>query len=309
MNTPIFSVCVLVVVLNEFCLIQGNWERNEIQTNPLPVVLWHGMGDSCCNPLSMGSIKRLLEDNIPNVYIKSLEIGSNVLTDMENSFLMNANDQVKMACDQIAQDPELKNGFNAIGFSQGGQFLRAVAQRCPQLKMNNLISVGGQHQGVFGFPRCPGESEKLCDYVRELLNLGAYVSFVQNHLAQAEYWHDPLNEEEYRAKSIFLADINNENIKNETYKSNLKKLSNFVMIKFSEDKMVEPKESEWFGYYKPGQSKDLFTLQETPLYTEDWLGLKEMDKGGKLHFLETAGDHLQINVEWFKENVISKFLM
>jgi len=21
---------------------------------PTPVVLWHGMGDSCCNPLSMG---------------------------------------------------------------------------------------------------------------------------------------------------------------------------------------------------------------------------------------------------------------
>ena len=22
-----------------------------------PVVLWHGMGDSCCNPLSMGNLK------------------------------------------------------------------------------------------------------------------------------------------------------------------------------------------------------------------------------------------------------------
>ena len=24
---------------------------------PTPIVLWHGMGDSCCNPISMGSIK------------------------------------------------------------------------------------------------------------------------------------------------------------------------------------------------------------------------------------------------------------
>ena len=25
--------------------------------DPVPVVIWHGMGDSCCNPSSMGSIK------------------------------------------------------------------------------------------------------------------------------------------------------------------------------------------------------------------------------------------------------------
>lgn len=309
MSFLVLSLHVLLLAIAKFLLVEGNVVSNGVENNTLPIVLWHGMGDSCCNPMSMGSIKRILEDNIPNVYVKSLEIGTNELTDVENSFFMNANDQVNMACSQIAEDTKLKNGFNAIGFSQGGQFLRAVVQRCPKLTVNNLISVGGQHQGVFGFPRCPGASETFCDYVRKLLNLGAYVNFVQNHVAQAEYWHDPLNEEEYKAKSIFLADINNENTKKENYKINLKKLKNFVMIKFTEDKMVQPKESEWFGFYKPGQSKDLFTLQESPLYKEDWLGLKEMDKDGKLHFLETIGDHLQIDIDWFKKNVIDKFLV
>lgn len=36
---------------------------------------------------------------------------------------MNANFQVKDACKQIAADPKLINGYNAIGFSQGAQFL------------------------------------------------------------------------------------------------------------------------------------------------------------------------------------------
>jgi hypothetical protein len=49
-------------------------------------------------------------------------------------------------CEMIANDPALQNGFNAIGFSQGGQFLRAVAQRCPSPRMRNLITVGSQHQ-------------------------------------------------------------------------------------------------------------------------------------------------------------------
>jgi palmitoyl-protein thioesterase len=56
--------------------------------------------------------------------------------------------------------------------------------------MLNLISVGGQHQGVFGFPRCPGDNVTICNYVRELLKFGVYESFVQDHLVQAEYWQD-----------------------------------------------------------------------------------------------------------------------
>jgi palmitoyl-protein thioesterase len=30
---------------------------------------------------------------------------------------------------------------------------------------------------------------------------------------QAQYWHDPLNEAEYKLKSLFLADINQEQVK------------------------------------------------------------------------------------------------
>ena len=33
----------------------------------------------------------------------------------------------------------LQGGYNAIGFSQGGQFLRAVAQRCPNPPMKNAV--------------------------------------------------------------------------------------------------------------------------------------------------------------------------
>jgi palmitoyl-protein thioesterase len=105
--------------------------------------------------------------------------------------------------------------------------------------MRNLISVGGQHQGVYGFPRCPyDELKSVCDYVRRLLNLGAYVGLVQEQLVQAEYWHDPLNEAEYREKSVFLAEINQEKAFNPSYKQNLLNLKNFVMVKFNQDTMV-----------------------------------------------------------------------
>lgn len=43
--------------------------------------------------------------------------------DTENGFFMDVNEQVAFACDKIAQDPQLKGGYNAMGFSQGAQFL------------------------------------------------------------------------------------------------------------------------------------------------------------------------------------------
>lgn len=36
-------------------------------------------GDSCCNPLSMGAIKKMIEEEIPGIYVLSLMIGKNVV--------------------------------------------------------------------------------------------------------------------------------------------------------------------------------------------------------------------------------------
>uniref|UniRef100_A0A6Q2WWW0 Palmitoyl-protein thioesterase 1 n=1 Tax=Esox lucius TaxID=8010 RepID=A0A6Q2WWW0_ESOLU len=195
-------------------------------------------------------------------------------------------------------------GYNAMGFSQGGQFLRAVAQRCPSPPMKTLISIGGQQQGVYGLPRCPGESSVICDWIRKKLNSGAYTDVVQKHLVQAQYWHDPLNDDLYKKHSLFLADINQERVVNETYKKNLQMLDKFVMVKFLQDTVVDPVDTEWFGFLKTGQAKETETLQESVLYKEDRLGLAAMEAAGKLHFLATEGDHLQFTEKWFNENLL-----
>jgi len=280
-----------------------------VQSTPTPVILWHGMGDSCCNPASMGSIKRMLEDALPGVYVHSLKIGNNILSDTESGFFKDTNSQVELVCNTIREDPLLQDGFNAIGFSQGGQFLRAVAQRCPSPPMRALVTVGAQHRGVFGFPNCPGEMVYFCDIVRDLLNFGVYNDLVQNFLVQAQYWHDPLHEETYLAKSRFIAEINNERAeKNMTYRENLLQLENFVMIKHSEDSMVEPRESEHFEFYEPGQAKTIVPLRNSSLYLEDWLGLRELDESGRLHFFTVEGDHLQFSREWFVQEIVNVFL-
>jgi len=279
-----------------------------VAQDPTPVILWHGMGDSCCLPTSMGMIKRTIKEQIPDVYVRSLEIGPNIIDDTLNGFFKPVNAQVEEVCQKLAADEALQGGYNALGFSQGGQFLRAVAQRCPSPPMKNLITFGGQHQGVFGLPHCLG-TEGVCEIVREMLDIGAYNSVVQEHLVQAQYWNDPTKHAEYLQVSQFLADINNErDVKNASYKENLVKLENLVLVMFSQDTMVVPRESAHFGFYAAGQDKEVVPMNETKIYTEDYIGLKTLDEAGKIAFLVSEGDHLQFSIQWLIDNIIDVYL-
>ena len=114
--------------------------------SPVPLVIWHGMGrrrasrvffffflvemlcacasnqgDTCCDGLTY--LKHWLENEIPGIYIKSLQFGNSLFMDRWTSFFSSVNVQVEMACDELGLDPKLHEGFNALGFSQGGQFL------------------------------------------------------------------------------------------------------------------------------------------------------------------------------------------
>lgn len=141
-----------------------------------------------------------------------------------------------------------------------------------------------------------------------MLNYGAYFGWLQKMLVQATYWHDPLNEEAYRAKSTFLAKINNERVYNKAYVKRLQALEKFVMVKFMNDTIVQPVETSWFGFYKPGSVNELLTLEESEIFTKDKLGLKKMKEDGKLVFLALEGNHMQINLKWFTENIIDEYL-
>ena len=79
-------------------------------TGPLPIVLWHGMGDNCCHSFSMGSIKEMLEKSLPGVHVQSLMIGSSPNEDTLNGFFKSVDQQIDIACALIKNDTKLQNG-------------------------------------------------------------------------------------------------------------------------------------------------------------------------------------------------------
>lgn len=291
---------ILFVSANQF---------NGIQAKSPPIVLWHGMGDSCCFSFSLGAIKKLIEATIPDAYVYSIRLGNNEVEDVEHSYFGNVNEQIQEICEQLSNDENLKDGYNAIGFSQGAQFLRAIIQRCPNPPIKNFISLGGQHQGVFGLPNCGTTKRNICSYINRMIKYGAYLPLIQDRFIQATYWHDPYQEQEYKKKSTFMADINNERYINQTYSENLQKLNSMVLVKFLNDTIVWPRETEWFGFYKPGQSVQTETLIDTDLYRKDRLGLKQLYESGRIHFLALPGNHLQFTQDWFVNNIIKTYLL
>lgn len=145
-------------------------------------------------------------------------------------------------------------------------------------------------------------AHSTCEEFRRILSTAAYTKAVQASLVQATYWHDPLQEEAYKAESTFLADINNEVEINENYVKNLVGIDKFVMVMFSNDTMVTPRESSWFKFYAPGQDKNILRLPDSPVYER--LGLDRLDEEGKLVFRECDGNHLQFPRNWFQNEMM-----
>ena len=105
-----------------------------------------------------------------------------------------------------------------------------------------------------------------------------------------------------------MADINNEGpIKNPSYKHNLSGLKNLVLVQFTQDSIVDPKQSEWFGWFDDNDHQTMLPLQNTTLYKEDWIGLRSLDEAGKLHFMSVDADHLQLGKKALDE-ITKKYL-
>ena len=60
-------------------------------------------------------------------------------------------------------------------------------------------------------------------------------------------------------------------IKSNTY---LHYINKIILLSELKDTTVEPRETSHFEFYAPGQDKEIVPLRESPIYLEDWIGLR-----------------------------------
>lgn len=261
----------------------------------------HGLGGSVSD---LNQLKEVIQDSIvPPPYVKMLKIGDSVLGDRFNTVFMGFKKQIDFICEMIKADDNLKDGYNAIGFSQGGLIIRGMVQTCVDgPPVIQLITLCSPHQGVYGVA---GDGVWRNRIFRLAQKLTQY-EWVNNRILQAGYWHD-IDPEIYERYS-YLAVINNEHEVNYAYRDRIVKLKNFVIVHYSADSVLIPKETQSFGFFKPGSLTEILKMKDTDLYKADKIGLKELESKGKLIIIEVNGDHCQSTIGWFRENIIEKYL-
>lgn len=90
------------------------------------------------------------------------------------------------------------------------------------------------------------------------------------------------------------------------YAANLARLSKLVLFMFENDITVQPRESSWFGFW---DGDVVVPLRQQRIYKEDWIGLKALDKAGRLTLATVPGaGHMQFTLDWFEESVIRPYL-
>lgn len=246
-----------------------------LKTSPLPIVLMHGI---LSDTAKVSHVAEWLHNNTgADVY--TTEIGNG----QRDSIKLPMTTQRDIFCNIIYNNSALAHGFNLIGISQGGLIARGYVEHCNRYPVHNLITWVTPHGGVYNFPYpeiYSPESQATSSY--------------------SNYWRDPYNYNTYLTQSTYLADLNNEHItpqratESAQYKLNMVSLTNFVMVWSSLDDVLEPPESGKFSTYEPttyGNPKRVVPLQESWFYKLDTLGLKTLDKQGKLHMYETDCDH------------------
>lgn len=117
----------------------------------------------------------------------------------------------------------------------------------------------------------------------------------------------------YLEKNHFIASINNEVVSavNSTYAENLASLENLVLVLFTKDRLVVPKESSWFGSYTPDDDmngeKTIVPMRLQPIYLADVIGLRTLDERGGVLLETCEGEHMHLPRECW-EPLVKRFV-
>lgn len=249
------------------------------------MAVFHGLGDLCLNP-GMISITKHIGKQI-GAKAKCIESGAFVFSIFE-SFEY----QAKKACNKILKDPDFQGEFSVFGLSQGGLIARYIAEKCPTKKpVRNLVTMGAPHTGVAAFPHC--FHGIICAPINFVVKHLVYIGLVQDFVGPAGYFRDPAQEQTYIKHSIFLSGLNNEKTADANAVQRLSQINKAMLIQFEHDTMIYPKESAQFSELQKDGS--ITPFNQTAIYKEDHVGLKQPYLDGKIQFGNIVGDHLQFS--------------
>ena len=145
----------------------------------------------------------------------------------------------------------------------------------------------------------------VCKVPKSMLNNVVYSDSIQEKVAAAGYFRDTEDLGTYKAKSHFLAKLNNEreNDMMAKQKERLSSLNGLMLVMFEQDDVVLPPASELFGVWSKkdgGGNRVIEPLEKLDMYRDDWLGLRKLNEDNRLFQVHINRKHID-----FDENDIT----
>lgn len=227
-----------------------------------PIVLMHGIESNAGNMVELADwVSTTFNRQVVNV---ELGDGDSYSTDTPMW------EQIDVFKDVIINNTILRDGFDFIGISQGGLIGRGYVARYNDPPVINLITLVSPHGGV---------------YDKNFAFFDFYSPIAQSTLSFAGYWRDPTHLLRYKLFSSFLPTVN------ERRNKYLQALTNFAMVFSPNDEIIKPPSSGIFETFNSDLS--VLQLENNPIYTEDWIGLKILNETGRLHTHQTNCTHVE----------------
>lgn len=247
-----------------------------------PIILVAGLG---IDNIDMQPLEHLICKYLPDAYVRQIRIEHGNFT----SF-WNLERHAHYLTQAIYEDPQLRHGFHMIAFSQGGLSARFYIERFNLPPVKTYISLATPQRGIYrtvtrADPNL-GWLSLFEPYITHLL----YTILGQQFLSVANYWHDPLQEEQYLRLCRFLPVLNNE-IEHEhrpLFKEHFTSLEQVILMQALCDEIVDPLISTHFGFYVQGSDDTIESLFESRIYLDDTIGLRTLDQAHKLHFVTVS---------------------
>ena len=157
MRTPssILTFLAAATLVSSSALPRPSPSTSDEDDTPLPLVIWHGLGDNYAAD-GIAAVGDIAQDVHPGILVYNIRLDDDPSADRSASFFGNLTLQIEQVCADLSAHPILSTApaIDAVGFSQGGQFLRAYIERCNAPRVRSLVTFGSQHNGISEFQPC-----------------------------------------------------------------------------------------------------------------------------------------------------------
>jgi len=259
-----------------------------------PVVMYHGYGGSVHD---WDRVIKFINTYHPGTPTHSLDLYNGAASVWTNLKLL----------DGVASAIRALNltSFHLMCHSQGALVCRNVLQMYTKSNVDTFISLSGPQMGQFGV--ISGWTKWFPTLTTDLAYTVLYREPIQELFAPANYWNDPFREAEYLTNNLFLPIINNQtyNRLSQVFKSNFVQVNKVALFGGPQDEIIQPWQSAFFGFWDDMQSS-IIPMEQQPIYLQDWIGLKTLDKAGKLE--QNVVPNVK-HMDWLiKEAIFVKYL-